>query len=210
MVSYLSYYFHLFLPTATYSEAMRALGDLIAKLDVIISFAIYSCSGKKFCRPELLPKGNILIFIQKICFSFNLIFISGSGKIILSQVRHPCLEAQPNSIFVPNDVNLDEDVHKFYLVTGPNMGGKSTYIRSVGIAVLLAHIGSYVPADSATISLVDGIQTRVGSSDYQLKGVSTFMAEMIETSSILRVCCCQTNTSKFLFLIFFFCHTGGH
>lgn len=119
--------------------------------------------------------------------SFYISSLSGSGKIIISQVRHPCLEAQPNGIYVPNDVHLDESEHKFFLVTGPNMGGKSTYIRSVGIAVLLAHIGSYIPADSATISLVDGIQTRVGSSDYQLKGVSTFMAEMIETSSILRV-----------------------
>lgn len=103
------------------------------------------------------------------------------------KVRHPCIEALPDSYYVPNDVVLDSEEHKFYLVTGPNMGGKSTYIRSAAVSVLLAQIGCYVPADSAVISIVDGIYTRVGSSDYQSEGVSTFMAEMIETSSILKV-----------------------
>ncbi|XP_074601818.1 DNA mismatch repair protein spel1 [Brevipalpus obovatus] len=151
---------------ATYSIAMRNLSDTIAKLDVIVSFAIFARSGKCYVKPEILPKG--------------------SGKIIMKQVRHPCIEAQPDSYFVPNDVHLDANEHKFYLVTGPNMGGKSTYIRSAALSILLAQIGCFIPAESATISIVDGIHTRVGSSDYQIKGVSTFMAEMIETSSILK------------------------
>ena len=104
----------------------------------------------------------------------------------MKQVRHPCLEAQGID-FIPNDVTLDEDKHKFLLMTGPNMGGKSTYIRSIGIAVLMAQIGSYVAAESAVISVLDGIYTRIGAADQQLQGNSTFMTEMVETSSIIRV-----------------------
>ena len=101
----------------------------------------------------------------------------------LQQARHPVLEAQQG--FVPNDVSMDEKRH-FLLITGPNMGGKSTYLRTVGLVSILAQAGSFVPAEKARIGLIDRIFTRVGASDDLRRGRSTFMMEMIEVAHILR------------------------
>ena len=151
----------------TYQKPLESLNSVLAKLDVY--FSISDCakdSAQVYVRPTLLKKGT--------------------GKIKLTNLRHPCLENQINVYYIPNSIDFDKDNKKFFIVTGPNMGGKSTFLRSIGIAVLLTQIGSFVPAEEAEISIVDGIFTRIGASDKQFKGISTFKAEMLETSEILK------------------------
>jgi DNA mismatch repair protein MSH3 len=88
--------------------------------------------------------------------------------------------------FVPNDVHLSSEATRALLVTGPNMGGKSSYVRSVALIAIMAQIGSYVPADSAKLGLLDAVFTRMGAFDNMMKGESTFMVELSETSDILK------------------------
>ena len=94
-------------------------------------------------------------------------------------------QAQTETPFIPNDANLSQDEAQILLLTGPNMAGKSTYLRQVALIVLLAQIGSFVPAESASIGLVDRIFTRIGAQDDLATGQSTFMVEMVETANIL-------------------------
>ena len=108
--------------------------------------------------------------------------IAEGRKMVLSQARHPVLEAQQG--FVPNDVVMDDKRH-FLLITGPNMGGKSTYLRTIALVSILAQSGCFVPAEKARIGLIDRIFTRVGASDDLRRGRSTFMMEMIEVAHIL-------------------------
>ena len=98
--------------------------------------------------------------------------------------RHPVVEDNLESPFVANDTRLDTE-QRLMIITGPNMGGKSTYMRQTALITLLAHTGSYVPASSATIGAIDRIFTRIGSSDDLASGRSTFMVEMTETAMIL-------------------------
>jgi len=112
--------------------------------------------------------------------------IDDSGTITIRDGRHPVVERLGTDMtFVPNDTRLDLDSHRLLILTGPNMAGKSTYLRQVALIVLLAQIGSFVPAAAAHIGLVDRIFTRVGASDNLASGHSTFMVEMVETASIL-------------------------
>ncbi len=113
--------------------------------------------------------------------------IDDSGTISIVSGRHPVVEGMPlKEAFVPNDVQLDTDKNQLLIITGPNMAGKSTFMRQVALITLMAQIGSYVPAEKAQIGVVDRIFTRVGASDNLAKGESTFMVEMNETANILR------------------------
>eukprot|EP00494_Astrolonche_serrata_P025075 UN25336 len=107
----------------------------------------------------------------------------GSKKFDIKGARHPCVEQIVDS-YIANDIQMSSD-ERFQLITGPNMGGKSTYCRTVALIAIMALIGSYVPASSASMSVVDSIRCRIGAGDHQLGGVSTFMAEMLDISSIL-------------------------
>jgi DNA mismatch repair protein MutS len=113
--------------------------------------------------------------------------ITNSDEIKIKNSRHPVIErVLKEELFVPNDVNLDCNRNQLVIITGPNMAGKSTYMRQVALIVLMAQIGCFVPADHAEISIVDRIFTRVGASDDLASGDSTFMVEMKEVSYILK------------------------
>ena len=149
---------------ASQLERVQATASAVAQLDVLTSFAAVSVANS-YQRPEV-----------------NL-----SGKIILKESRHPVVEQMLDGApFVPNDVELDQEENRVAIITGPNMAGKSTYMRQIALIVLMAQIGCFVPAQSAEIGVVDAIFTRVGASDDMASGQSTFMVEMTEVADILK------------------------
>ena len=154
---------------AEQAPRLLKLAGALAEIDCLIALA--EVAGRyDYVRPRMLTSG---------------------GRIEIREGRHPVVERSAAAVrgasgFVPNDVSLDREKEQIVLLTGPNMGGKSTYLRQAALIVLMAHAGSFVPAQSAEIGLVDRIFTRVGASDDLARGESTFMVEMVETANILR------------------------
>lgn len=149
---------------STHIESLGRLADAVAHADCVATLA-ETAAARRWTRPELV----------------------GTPTLELVGCRHPVLEEMLRERFVPNDARLgtSEQPATLALITGPNMAGKSTYIRQVALAVLLAHVGSFVPAERAVIGLADRIMTRIGASDELHSGQSTFMVEMTETARIL-------------------------
>jgi DNA mismatch repair protein MutS len=163
---------------AAESRRIRQSALAVAEIDVLLSFA-HLAALHNYCRPQFDDSTQMLEILEG---------------------RHPVIE-QPeltgsNDRFVPNDLYLDAAKQAILLITGPNMGGKSTYLRQTALIVLMAQMGSFVPATRARLSTVDRIFTRIGASDNLARGRSTFMVEMTETAAIL-----NTATSRSLILL---------
>lgn len=142
-------------------DELQADARALSELDTLVTFAV--CAKEYgYCRPELVDEPVLSI----------------------RQGRHPVVERSGRAPFTPNDLDIDSD-KRLLLITGPNMGGKSTYMRQVAQIVLLAHVGSWVPAEAATIGCIDRIYTRIGATDNIASGHSTFMVEMMEAAEIL-------------------------
>ena len=145
------------------ADDLLAAAEAIARLDVVGALA--QCAAERgYVRPELDDESGVSI----------------------EEGRHPVMEAVLHSHFVPNDLRLEPERHRFILLTGPNMGGKSTYLRQAGLLAIMAQIGSYVPARSMRLGVIDRIFTRIGAGDDLASGQSTFYMEMAEAANILR------------------------
>jgi DNA mismatch repair protein MutS len=146
------------------TASLQVLAHSLAEIDLVVSFAEVAAEGR-YVRPRL----------------------ERSRRLEIEEGRHPVVErAVPAGSFVPNDLSLDGEARQIVILTGPNMAGKSTFLRQVGLICLMAQAGSMVPARSAAIGALDRIFTRVGAHDILARGQSTFLVEMIETSNILR------------------------
>ncbi len=148
--------------TAQYVARLQNLGETIAQCDCLCSLA-YIAKRRNYVRPN----------------------VTNGGELVINEGKHPVLAETLGAEFVPNDIELGSGKGDCLIITGPNMSGKSTYIRQAALLVLMAQAGSFIPAKDATIGLVDRIFTRVGASDELTRGQSTFMVEMIETANIV-------------------------
>ncbi len=141
---------------------LQGIASAVARLDVLAALGELAV-GRGYCRPD----------------------VGGGDAIRIAGGRHPVIEVANAEPFIPNDTALDPADDQILVITGPNMGGKSTYLRQVALITVMAQMGSFVPAESASIGLVDRIFTRIGATDFLSVGQSTFMVEMLETAAIL-------------------------
>nr|QDO16461.1 DNA mismatch repair protein MSH2 [Crypthecodinium cohnii]USW07880.1 DNA mismatch repair protein MSH2 [Crypthecodinium cohnii] len=161
---------------STYGQVMERMGEVIGTLDVLASFArVVLTAPCGFARAKIDESGK---------------------EFKIDGATHILVVANADKSFVANNLEMDKDSSRLHLITGPNMGGKSTYIRSVALIVLMNQIGCFVPCRSAVLPVFDSVMCRVGASDMQLRGISTFMAEMLEASCIL-----NTATERSLVII---------
>jgi len=159
---------------ATFTVRLQYIAQLLAELDVLISFAKIAAEYN-YCRPV----------------------IEDSNEILIKAGRHPVVERTiGENLFTSNDTKMDMNEARFILITGPNMAGKSTYMRQIALILIMAHVGSFVPASSADLPLIDRIFTRIGAMDDIYAGQSTFMVEMTETANII-----NNATSKSLIIL---------
>jgi DNA mismatch repair protein MutS len=155
------------------THRLQKIAADVASLDVLLALA--ECAAQRnYVRPE----------------------VDDGDTIVIRDGRHPVIEVSQGEPFIPNDTDLDGGDNQILIITGPNMGGKSTYLRQVALISILGQMGSFVPAKSATLGLVDRIFTRIGAMDFLSVGQSTFMVEMLETASIL-----HNATSRSLILL---------
>jgi DNA mismatch repair protein MutS len=144
------------------TRRLQRIAAGVARLDVLLALA-ECASQRNYVRPEINEK----------------------DAIVIRDGRHPVIEVSQGEPFIPNDTDLDSGDNQILIITGPNMGGKSTYLRQVALIAILGQMGAFVPANSANLGLVDRIFTRIGAMDFLSVGQSTFMVEMLETASIL-------------------------
>jgi DNA mismatch repair protein MutS len=157
---------------ATQALRIQRSAHILALIDIIFALAEVA-SRHNYCRP-ILHEGD---------------------EIVLRAARHPVVEAQWEH-FIPNDLYINNTTHRLLIITGPNMGGKSVYLRQTALIAIMAQIGSFVPASEARMTILDRVFTRVGASDNLVRGRSTFMVEMTETANIL-----NTATARSLILL---------
>ena len=143
---------------------LKVISSAVALLDLVNAFAEVAKTNK-YVRPKI---------------------VESNKPLVIKEGRHPVVEVISKDRFIPNDTLLDEDENRTMIITGPNMAGKSTFMRQTAIIAIMAHLGSFVPAKSAQIPLIDRVFTRVGASDNLISDQSTFMVEMIEVASILQ------------------------
>jgi DNA mismatch repair protein MutS len=177
---------------ASEAKRIRQTALALAEVDVMVSLA-HVATLRNYCRPQFIESADRT--------SPEADSRGGDpGELEIVEGRHPVIEQQEmaggSERFVPNDLYLNSTTHTILLLTGPNMGGKSTYLRQTALIVILAQMGSFVPARSARLSVVDRVFTRIGASDNLARGRSTFMVEMTETAAIL-----HTATPRSLILL---------